>query len=181
MSEFKCPPRRNVRKRELPNKEGHLLEQSLAYKRKRSVCVSELTKAINKIKEYLNKNELSRIHSYNNRLDLIIDKSRQVSSSKLNELVCNDDVSEEVLHFCTDQELIVIEFRKSIYFVVAEFKQGLIPHDQTFVIKNSQKAYSNPVPSVVKSIEIAKVPRPSSLKSLDVKENIYQPETSLKD
>ena len=114
MSEFKCPSRKSVRKLELPNEEGHLSEQFLAYKWKRSVYVSELTKAINKIKEYLNKNELSKTDRYTNCLDLIIDKIRRVSS-KLNELVCNDDVSEEVLQFFTDQELRVIELRKPIF------------------------------------------------------------------
>ena len=116
MSEFKCPSRKSVRKLELPNEEGHLSEQFLAYKlyNYRSVYVSELTKAINKIKEYLNKNELSKTDRYTNCLDLTIDKIRRVSS-KLNELVCNDDVSEEVLQFFTDQELRVIELRKPIF------------------------------------------------------------------
>ena len=144
----------------------------MAYERKRSGYVRELIKAINKIKEYLNKNELSKIDSYNNHLDLIIDKIRR-ASSKLNELVCSNGVSMEVLQFCTDQELRVIELRKSVYSVVPEFKQGTIPHDQTFVTKTPQKAYSNPVPNVVKSIEIAKVSPSSSSKSLDVKGNIH--------
>ena len=64
-----------------PNEVGHLSEQILAYKRKRSRYVSKLTKTINKIKEYLNKNELSKIGRYKNRLDLTIDKIRRVSSN----------------------------------------------------------------------------------------------------
>ena len=81
MSELKCPPRRSVWKRELPNEEG----QFLAYNRKRSGYVSKLTKAINKIKECLNKNELSKIDSYNNCLDHIVDKICRVLP-KLTEL-----------------------------------------------------------------------------------------------
>ena len=75
----------------------------------------------------------------------------------------------------------MIELRKSIYSVVSNFKQGPIPHDQTFVTKTLKKTYSNPVPSVVKSVETAKVPRSSSLKLLDVKGNLYQPEKSPKE
>ena len=58
-----------------PNEVGHLSEQILAYKRKRSRYVSKLTKTINKI------NELSKIDRYKNRLDLTIDKIRRVSSN----------------------------------------------------------------------------------------------------
>ena len=79
MSELICPPRRSVWKRELP------IEEFLASNRKRSGYVSKLTKAINKIKEYLNKNELSKIDSYNNCLDLIVDKICRVLP-KLTEL-----------------------------------------------------------------------------------------------
>ena len=75
----------------------------------------------------------------------------------------------------------MIQLRKSIYSVVPQFKQEPILHDQIFVTKTAQAAYSNPVPSVVKGIEITKVPRSSSLKSLDVKGNIYQPEISTKE
>ena len=42
-------------------------------------------------------------------------------------------------------------------------------------------AYSNPVPSVVKSLEIAKVTRSSSLKLVDVKGNLYKSEKSPKE
>ena len=73
----------------------------------------------------------------------------------------------------------MIQLRKSIYSVVPEFKQETILHNQIFVTKTAQTAYSNPVPSVVKGVEIAKVPCSSSLKSLDVKGNIYQPEISI--
>ena len=41
--------------------------------------------------------------------------------------------------------------------------------------------YSNPVPSVVKSLEIAKVTRSSSLKLVDVKGNLYKSEKSPKE
>ena len=140
----------------------------MAYKDKRSGYVSELTKVI-KIKEYLNKNEISKIDSYNYCLAVVIDKIRRVSS-KLNALVCNDDAYEELLQFCTNQELRAIELRNSIYSVVPEFNQGPISHDQTFVTKTPKKAYLNPIPRVAECVEIAKVPRSSSLKSLDVKE-----------
>ena len=139
MSKFKCPPSRNDQNVNSIMRKVIYLNKFLAYKRKRSGYMSELTKVINKIKEYLNKNQLSKIDSHNNRLDLIIEKICP-ASSKLNKLVCDDDVSEE-FQFCTDQELRVIELRKSIYSVVPEFKQGPIPHDPTFETKNPEKAY----------------------------------------
>lgn len=50
MNELKHPPRGGVRRRELPNDEGHLSEQLIAYKRKNSGYVSKLKMAINKMK-----------------------------------------------------------------------------------------------------------------------------------
>ena len=69
MSEFKCPPSRNDQNVNSIMRKVIYLNKFLAYKRKRSGYMSELTKVINKIKEYLNKNELSKIDSHNNRLD----------------------------------------------------------------------------------------------------------------
>ena len=90
------------------------LAEVLKYKKKRSVYVGQLTKANNKIEKCFTKNDFSKLKKYDNRLDEIIPKICYVTT-ELNKSVVTDRIaSEEALHFCTEQEVRVIDIRKTI-------------------------------------------------------------------
>ena len=171
MSEFeKAKSQRSVRKREFQNEEGYKNEKFLVYTRKRSGYVSQLTKLINKIKECLKSNKHSKLDNYNDQLDNIIVKIRNVTT-KLNALASDNFVSEQVLQFCTEQELRVFEIKKAIQFQIdfppkIHLSKSSIP----------KKAFSDPKP---KSIERDKTINKSILSlpnSADLEGTVYQRE-----
>ena len=130
--------KRTVRTREFPDEEGYLTEKVLKYKKRRSDYVGQLTKAINKIEKCFSKNDLSKLKKYDNSLDDIIGKIRYLTT-ELNKLVVEDRIaSEEVLNFCTEQEVRVTNIRKSISAILLP-KMTQWPHQELF----------NPVKSVV--------------------------------
>ena len=122
--------KRTVKIREFPD-EGYLAEKALKYKKKRSGYVGQLTKAINKIEKYFSKNHLTKLEKHDNSLDDIIGKIRFVTT-ELNKLVVKDRIApEEVLNFCTEQEVRVINIRKSISTILLpEMTQS--PHQELF-------------------------------------------------
>ena len=85
----------------------------MKYKKKHSGYVGQLTKAINKTNKCFNKNNLSQLKKYDNSLDDITGKICYVAT-ELNKLVVKDRIASEVLNFCTEQEVRVINIRKSI-------------------------------------------------------------------
>ena len=102
--------KRTVKTREFAD-EGYLAEV-LKYKKKHSGYVGQLTKAINKIEKCFSKNDLSKLKKYDNSLDDIIGKIRYVTT-ELNKLVVEDRIaSEEVLNFCTEQEVKSHKYKK---------------------------------------------------------------------
>ena len=59
-------------------------------------------------------NDYSKLEDYDNRLEKIITKVRRVTT-KLIDLVSKDlKKSDEILGFCTEQELRVVEIRKNV-------------------------------------------------------------------
>ena len=127
--------------------EGYLAEKVLKYKKKRSGYVGQLTKAINKIEKCFSKNDLSKLKKYDNSLDYIIGKIRYVTT-ELNKLVVENRIaSEELLNFCTEEEVRVINIRKSIFAILlSEMTQS--PHQELF----------NPAKSVVLDGEEKEIP-----------------------
>ena len=123
------------------------LAEVLKYKKKHSGYVGQLTKTINKIEKCFSKNDLSKLKKYDNSLDDIIGKIRYVTT-ELNKLVVEDRIaSEEVLNFCTEQEVPVINIRKSISAILLpEMAQS--PHQELF----------SPVKSVVLDGEENEIP-----------------------
>ena len=86
----------------------------MIYKNRRSGYVSELTKVINKIKTCWENNDYSKLGDCDNRLEKIITRVRRVTT-QLIDLISKDlKNSDEILEFCTEQKLRVVEIRKSI-------------------------------------------------------------------
>ena len=139
MSEIDKPLRKSVRKRQFPNEE-QLSEQFLIYKNRRSGYVSELTKLIKKIKTSLENKDYSKLGDYDNRLENIITKVRRVTT-KLIDLVSKDlKKSDEILEFCTKQELRVVEIRKNILPHCSEKQSEILPEKYLIETSNlSQK------------------------------------------
>ena len=124
--------------------EGSLAEKVLKYKKKHSGYVGQLTKAINKIEKCFSKNDLSKLKKYDNSLD-DIGKIRYVTT-ELNKLVVEDWIASEEV-FCTEQEVRVINIRKSISAILLpEITQSL--HQELF----------SPVKSVVLDGEKNEIP-----------------------
>ena len=117
MSERDKPLRKSVRKRQFPDEESQLSEQFLIYKHRRSRYVlrsRELTKLSNKITICLANNDYSKLEDYDNRLEKVITKLCRVTTNLI-DLVSKDlKKSDEILKFCTEQELRVVEIRKNV-------------------------------------------------------------------
>ena len=127
MSETDKRLRKNVRKRQFPNEESQLSEQFLIYRNRRSGYVSELTKLMNKITTCLENKDYSKLGDYDIRLENIITKLRRVTT-KLIDLVSKDlKKSDEILQFCTKQELRVVEIRKNILQHCSEKQSEIFP------------------------------------------------------
>ena len=127
MSETDKRLRKNVRKRQFLNEESQLSEQFLIYRNRRSGYVSELTKLMNKINTCLENKDYSKLGDYDNRLENIITKLRRVTT-KLIDLVSKDlKKSDEILQFCTKQELRVVEIRKNILQHCSEKQSEIFP------------------------------------------------------
>ena len=139
MREIDKPLRKSVRKQQFPNEE-QLSEQFLIYKNRRSGYVSELTKLIKKIKTSLENKDYSKLGDYDNRLENIITKVRRVTT-KLIDLVSKDlKKSDEILEFCTKQELRVVEIRKNILPHCSEKQSEILPEKYLIETSNlSQK------------------------------------------
>ena len=112
----------------------------MIYKIRRSGYVSELTKLINKIKTCLENKDYSKLADYDNRLENIIAKVRRVTT-KLIYLVPKDlKKSDEILEFCTKQELRVAEIRKNILPHCSEKQSEILPKKYLIETSNlSQK------------------------------------------
>ena len=127
MSETDKRLRKNVRKRQFPNEESQLSEQFLIYRNRCSGYVSELTKLMNKIKTCLENKDYSKLGDYDIRLENIITKLHRVTT-KLIDLVSKDlKKSDEILQFCTKQELRVVEIRKNILQHCSEKQSEIFP------------------------------------------------------
>ena len=109
------------------------LAEVLKYKKKHSGYVGQLTKANNKIEKCFIRNDFSKLKKYDNSLDEIIPKICYVTT-ELNKLVVTDRIaSEEVLNFCTEQEVRVIDIRKTIsaefiHWRIVLLCQNIFPH-----------------------------------------------------
>ena len=114
----------------------------MRYQKKRSGYVGQLTKTINKIEQCFSKNNFSKLEEYGNSLDEIIVKVRN-ATTQLNKLVTKDRIEpEEVLNLCSEQEVRVINIRKTISAIsLPEMTQ--LPHQELFC----------PVKSVVLDVE----------------------------
>ena len=121
-----------VKTREFPDEEGYLAERILKYKKKRSCYSGQLTKAINKIEKRFNENNLSKWKKYGNSLDDIIGKIRYITT-QLNKLVVKERIaSEEVLNFCTELEVRVINIRKYVSAILLPKMTQSPPHQELF-------------------------------------------------
>ena len=132
--------RKSARKRKLPNGETQLSEQFLIYRNRRSGYVSELTKLIYKIKTCWEFKDYSKLRGYGNRLENRITKIRR-ATTKLIDLVSKDlKKSDEILEFCTKQELRVAEIRKKNLPHCSEKQWEILPEKNLIETSNlSQK------------------------------------------
>ena len=123
--------KQTVKTHEFPDEESCLAEKVLKYKEKCSGYVGQLTKTINKIEKCFSKNNFSKLKKYDTSSDEIIMKICYVTT-ELNKLVVKDRItSEEVLNFCTEQEVRVINIRKTISAIsLLEMTQS--PHQELF-------------------------------------------------
>ena len=69
MSDSEKSLNRSFRRRQIPNDEGHFLEKSSIYKKKRTGYVGKLSKTINKIENCLVNNDDSKINNYDKRAE----------------------------------------------------------------------------------------------------------------
>ena len=143
MSETDNPLRKSVRKRQFPNEESQLSEQFLIYKNRRSSYVSKLAKLINKLKTCLENKDYSKLGDYDNRLEDIITKVRRVTTKLMDlliDLLKDLKKSDEILEFCTEQGLRVVEIRKNILPHCSEKQSENLPEKYLIETSNlSQK------------------------------------------
>ena len=167
MSETDNPLRKseNFKKRQFPNEESQLSEQFLIYKNRRSGYVSKLTKLINKLKTCLENKDYSKLGDYDNRLEDIMTKVRRVTTKLIDlliDLLKDLKKSDEILEFCTEQELRVVEIRKNILQHCSEKQSEDLPEKYLIETSNlSQKELFTQIRS------------PSSLPKIRLKDQLF--------
>ena len=111
------------------------------YKKKRSSYVGQLTKTIQKIKDSLDSENIAKLKEYNLRLNEIMINMRHVTAKLSNLSVDN---SEDILNFCTEQEIRVIEIRKHMPSAVStENLETLYNFNRVFKSPNQQSVSQN--------------------------------------